>query len=197
MNNLKKLALLEKLKSYDKEVMDNKELLDKNKERIKVNNKQIRKVHKDIYKSILLFMASISSISILTYGGYTINNIIIENEEASQIDKVINDINKSDDLINIIRLISLLTIMLANDLIVESIFYKVGLNKKEYLGFISAILSIKEDLKEIETLSKDNKDIKEESKKVLIKTRQLITEYYTVIKKLEDQNVLIKAKKWN
>ena len=196
MNNLKKLAMLEELKKYDKEVIDNKNVLDNNKSKIKVNNKLIRKIHKDIYKSILLFIASTSSLGTLTYGAYTINKAIIESADNSEIDKVINDVNKNDDLINVLRLISLLTLMLGTDLIIESIFYKVGFNKKDYLGFISAIKSIKEDLKEIEELSKENKSIKEESKKLLIKTRLLISRYYVVIKKLEEENVLIKAKKW-
>ena len=95
MDKLKKLALLEKLKDYDKEVMNNKKVLDNNKEIIKVNNKKVRKVHKDIYKSILLFIASTSSLGALTYGGYAINSAIIESENTSQIDNVINSINKT------------------------------------------------------------------------------------------------------
>ncbi len=197
MNNLKKLAMLEELKKYDKEVIENKKVLDESKTKIKVNNKLIRKIHKDIYKSILLFVTSTSSLSALTYGAYSINKAIIESTNNSEIDKVVNDVNKNDDLLNVLRLISLLTVMLGADLIIESIFYKVGFNKKDYLGFISSIKSIKEDLKEIEGLSKENKSIKEESKKLLIKTRLLISKYYVVIKKLEEENVLIRAKKWD
>ena len=148
----------------------------------------------------MLFTLSTASAASLTYGGYVLNkevNASYDNEYS--IDEITSDImltkeNDNNILVKVIRLLGIITLMLSSDLIMESIFVSIGLNKKDEIGFISAVKSIREDTLRIKELHSQNKEAKEEINKLLTETKELITNYHIILKKLEEEKVVVRRK---
>ena len=190
MDKKTKLILLEKLHSIEKASLNNKEEMLRKKDAIISNRVVLNKLYNNIAKAMLLFTLSTASIGTFTYGGYVINKEITSEKTTSDIDAI----NEENIISKVLRLLAIITLMTSSDLLMEEIFISVGLNKKDMLGFLSAISSIRENVNEIKELKKQNKDYKKEIKELLTKTNDLLTKYHAVLKKLEEENILIKEK---
>ena len=202
MDKISKLYYLEKIHKDEENITLNEKEILNNKHKLNKNKKRLRKIELDICRNLLLFAISTGSIGLLTYCGVYVNNEIektyVKEDDLSIASDQILDIKEEESedsiLSKIIRFIVITTLVIFNDLAIETIMYSIGLNKDDYLGFIAAFINIKEDTLRIEELKKNNKDIKIETKKLLDKTKKLINEYHVLLYKLESEKLILRKK---
>lgn len=204
MDKISKLYYLQKIHDFEEKILLNKKTLLSNKDKISAFRKSVNKVRLDIYRNILLFIASTGMIGTLTYAGICINDEITKcYVDDRNLDKSITDQlletnqNESEESIlsRILRFAIITSIMIFNDLAFESIMYSIGFNRDEYLGFVAAINNIKSDVLKIEELRKENRDVKIETRCLLDQTQKLIMDYQLLFRKLESEHILVRKNK--